>query len=172
MERLKTVVFMNKTEWYELAKHARAAFKVKDFLENDRKCDIWLEYVKFMDFKIAKHAMKNFILTSKYPPSISEYIEMYNSLVDKSKDANLQIKMIYKNMESYYPMCLRDDEAKQTFIDTIKDDNPEKAIENAMTISNGIISCVKSMEKKGRDDLPTLSKCIRECKDYVDKQNK
>lgn len=166
------VILLNKTDWLTLAEKSREAFRDKEFMATEEKKQFWYDYVKFMDLKMAKHAMKNFILTSKYPPSISEYIEMYNSLVDKSKDANLQIKTIYKNMESYYPMCLRDDKAKQTFIDTIKDDNPEKAIENAMTISNGIISCVKSMEKKGRDDLPTLSKCIRECKDYVDKQNK
>jgi hypothetical protein len=165
------VILLNKTDWLTLAEKSREAFRDKEFMATEEKRQFWYEYVKFMDLKTAKHAMRNFILTSKYPPSISEYIEMYNSLVGKSKDANLQIKTIYKNMESYYPMSLRDKEAKDVFVEVIKADDMETTIENATTIANGIINCVKNIEKKGNRPLPVLSKCIRECKEYVDKQN-
>lgn len=155
---------MTNEQWWELAKHIKAAFpNDKRFMSSKEDAMVWYNVAHGWDYEICKTAIWDCIKGSKYPPAISEIETAYQMEKAKQDSLNSQIREIYKSMENYYPVCLRDEGRVKTFSDALKSVRGSKAIDKAQEIKKRVIKAVEDAEKSGEDGLPTLSECIRKC---------
>ena len=155
---------MTRDEWRTLAKHMKMFYKKsKDFLNTEEEVDAWFAFAMDMDFKQAKQAVKRIIEKSVYPPGIAEIKASYDELTKEHQDEKRQIKEIYKEMENYYPACLRDEDRLEAFYFALKSSKDGKPIECAKRIKKAVIQAVMDAEKSDTDNLPPLSECIRKC---------
>jgi len=153
-------------QWWELAKHIKMAFPHdKHFMSSKDDAMIWYNVATEWDYEIAKKAIWDCIKGSKYAPAISDIDTAYKTEKAKQDSLNSQIREIYKSMENYYPVCLRDEGRINAFSDALKKIDGKDTVDKALKVKKRVIRAVEDAEKSGKDDLPTLSECIRKCID-------
>jgi hypothetical protein len=151
-------------QWWELAKMIKSAFPHdQHFMASKEDAMVWYNVAESWEYDIAKIAIWDCIKASKFPPAISELETAYQMQKSKQDSVNNQIREIYKAMENYYPVCLRDEDRVKTFSAVLKEVDGREAVEKALKIKKRVVKAVEEAEKSGKDDLPTLSECIRRC---------
>lgn len=157
---------MTNKQWWELAKHIKMAFPHdKHFMSSKDDAMIWYNVATEWDYEIAKKAIWDCIKGSKYAPAISDIDTAYKTEKAKQDSLNSQIREIYKSMENYYPVCLRDEDRVKTFSNAIKTMDGNDTVDKAKKIKKRVIQAVEDAERGDIDNLPTLSECIRKCID-------
>lgn len=148
------------TEYYQKYRH---------FLTKDKECEVWFGYFAKMDYEIGKDAVNMSFARCSYPPTIQQILEIYKEIVEDRQAQNKQVYEIYREMETYYPMSLRDDDRIEAFKTAISSVESHQRINTARLIHNRVIGRVKDAERGNVDNLPVLSECIRECVNESDR---
>lgn len=157
---------MTNEQWWELAKQIKAAFpKDQHFMAKKEDAMVWYNVAQSWEYEIAKNAIWDCIKGSNFPPSISEIETAYQYEKSKQDNLNSQIREIYKSMENYYPVCLRDEDRLKAFSNALKTMEGNDTVNKARTIKKRVIQAVEDAERGDIDNLPTLSECIRKCID-------
>lgn len=159
---------MTRDEWDELSKHMKLSFpKAKTFMETTEEKNLWYGLAMDMDFKQAKQAAWRIIKTSIYPPSIAEFQASYDYITHENQRKNRELKEIYKAMESYYPVYLRDEHRLEAFRNALKSHPDKDPMEYARWLGKRVIRAVQDAERGKTDSLPPLSECIRSVADEL-----
>ena len=155
---------MTYNEWFDIARHIKTVYpKHMDFLETVSKVKEWYVYMQDYDYKQMKQAAYEHINESQYPPTIHDLRQRYMAISDVDLSVKARIKEEYMSMVRYYPVSLRDDERGKVFGEVIKAENLDMSFKIAKDIAYRVKQQVKSAEMSGKDNLPILSVCIKEC---------
>lgn len=154
---------MTRQEWNELARHLSVAYRSQKFLVEKAELDIWYGYLKTFSYERVKECAKEWVYSSPYAPRLADFADKIRRKQTQAKDYNMRIKAIYYEMESYYPVSLRDKDRFEAFKKALRTSSPAEAVMSANAIKMDVISVVKAVENGEREELPTLSECIREC---------
>ena len=155
---------MTQEEWLKLASYMKSHYsEFKHFLANDKEMDIWRGFFFKMDFNLGKRVAEMCIFRCSYPPKLTEAVAFRDEILSEQKATSKQIYQIYREMEAYYPMSLRDEGRIEAFKTAIKAVDKSEAVNTARKIHNRVINRVEDAERRGANDLPVLSECIREC---------
>ena len=155
---------MTEDQWKVLAKYLKSHYEsFRTFLSNKNDIEIWRGYFYKMDYEIGKQAVNTCFVRCDYPPKLSEVQAIYDEIVAEKKKASKQIYEIYREMETYYPMSLRDKDSIDAFKSVLNTVEKEQRINVARKVHNRVIERVKDVEQGKTDNLPVLSECIREC---------
>lgn len=154
---------MTKDEWMELAKHIKTAYPHdKSFMTTRENAMIWYNLVMDWKFEDCKAAIWKHIQNSNYPPSLSELKACYEVRREEVTQFNKRVREIFREMASYYPESLRDDDSRKAYSNALKQVKRDKLIEYACKIKEDVIERVKRAEMSENDNLPLLSVCIQE----------
>jgi hypothetical protein len=157
---------MTREQWIELAKHIKTAYpNNSSFMQTEENAAIWYNLVMNWSYEDCKAAVWKHIKESNYPPSLHELKACYEIRREEITDYNRRIKDSYREMENYYPECLRDSDSKKTFVNALKQVKQEKRIKYALKIKEAVIGRVMDAERGNTDNLPSLSESIRSCFD-------
>lgn len=157
---------MTYEQWDEISKFMKSYYgKFKHFLSEKRERNVWYGYFQRMDYDMGMKAVNMCFAKCNYPPTLQQIMETYNELTSERQAYSKQVYEIYREMETYYPMSLRDDGRIEAFKAVLKDVKPSEIMSTARLIHNRVIGRVKDAERGDIDNLPVLSECIRECAD-------
>lgn len=67
---------MIEEEFKVLAKAMKAVYTSQNFLPDDHSIKVWYQMLKDIDYKVANAAVKKYMLTEKFPPTIAEIREL------------------------------------------------------------------------------------------------
>lgn len=107
---------MNANEFSRLAMAIRTYFPRENVLPNQQAMDLWFYELKDLDFNVASLALRKYVNTEKYPPTIADLRRLATECVqgqteDWGKGWEATVKAIHRY--GYY----REEEALQSFSD-------------------------------------------------------
>lgn len=127
-------------EWMKMVRHLKTVYTNDKFIPTKDIAEMWFEYLKDIEFVYVKMAVKYWVETSTYFPTIAD---IKNKALDYREDAMTkyqELKEIYQACHSWYPTDLISKDDMNAFMVAIKSERFEDAKTKALKIKGEIIN--------------------------------
>ena len=111
---------MTLEEWMKMVRHLKTVYTNDKFIPTKEVAEMWFEYLKGFEFVYIRMAVKEWVESSEYYPTIADIRNVANKYHDETKAKLRELKDIFQTCHSYYPTNLTSDDDWITFKAAIK----------------------------------------------------
>ena len=130
---------MTLEEWMKMVRHLKTVYTNDKFIPTKEVAEMWFEYLKGFEFVYIRMAVKEWVETSEYYPTIADIRNGANKYHDETKAKMRELKDIFQTCHSYYPTNLTSDDDWITFKAAIKSEGFTEAKTKALKIKSEIM---------------------------------
>lgn len=148
---------MNKEEWMKMVRHLKTVYTNDKFIQSKDIADLWFEYLKDIEFVYIKMAVKSWVETSTFFPTIAD---IKNKALDYREDAMTkykELKDIFQTCHSWYPTEQTASDDMNSFMAAIKSERFDEAKAKALRIKSEIMKA-EVLEKSFKEYVNEISR--------------
>lgn len=111
---------MTKDEFKEMVRTIRKSYPDKDFLTDHETFDVWFEHFKKLRNDYVAIAVKKYVSTERFLPSIADIVNRYKDVETHNKKLLQELREIFQIARQYYPSPLWRETDEVVFMAKIK----------------------------------------------------
>ena len=143
-------------EWMKMARHLKTVYTNDKFIPTKEIAEMWFEYLKDIEFVYVRMAVKYWVETSTYFPTIAD---IKNKALDYREDAMAkykELKEIFQTCHSWYPTDLTGKDDMNSFMAAIKSERFDDAKNKALRIKSEIMKA-EELKKSFKEYVNEIS---------------
>lgn len=152
---------MTKEEWNDTANFLISVYQKSEFLNNGN-IGIWFELLEDLDGVLVEEAVKAFVKTSPYPPTIADIRNGCEAIINREYRLRREMREIFDFAKGVYPASLVEKNTMAYWNKLTEGKSWEQRVEKARILRTEIATFVRDAEINGEiNNIPTFTQYLR-----------